>query len=260
MASHRVAPFKPSNAAMFNRDGHGPALYNGMGTTKTRPSPTLFVTNLPAAVTSAELERVFQFDPGFQRIRTVRRMVFVDYDSESAATSGMQRHQNQRFKGVEGPHGIAIDFDKDPRQKRNRCYEQQRNKGTFTHGLAHEGPGTGGGGGSSAFLDALSADGGARVADAADATLALINTLKRKAQQDAGVEVPLALAAPDHLPEDIQVRLLPAPAPAAEKARVTLLKKRKKAKPAPDTAAVDPEATPGDALGSLVAYSDDSDS
>ena len=72
--------------------------------------------------------------------------MFVDYDSESAATSGMQRHQNQRFKGVDGPHGIAIDFDKDPRQKRNRCYEQQRNKGTFTHGLAHEGSGTGGGG------------------------------------------------------------------------------------------------------------------
>ena len=73
--AQRVAPFKPSNAAMFNRDGRGPALYNGMGTTKTRPSPTLFVTNLPAAVTSAELEQVFQFDPGFQRIRTVRRMV-----------------------------------------------------------------------------------------------------------------------------------------------------------------------------------------
>ena len=184
--------------------------------------------------------------------------MFVDYDSESAATSGMQRHQNQRFKGVDGPHGIAIDFDKDPRQKRNRCYEQQRNKGTFTHGLAHEGSGTGGG--SSAFLDALSADGGARVADAADDTLALIDSLKRKAQQDAGVEVPLTLSAPDR-PDDLQIRLPPAPAPPPETTKVTLLKKRKKAKPAAAPAAGAGGAhEAAAAAGSLVAYSDDSDS
>jgi hypothetical protein len=91
-----AVPFNPANKQMFNRDGFGTAVFNGFGTTKTNASPTLFVTNIPNGVGAAEIEAVFRSDPGFQRIRTVRRMVFVDYNGDQFATSAMQRHQNTK--------------------------------------------------------------------------------------------------------------------------------------------------------------------
>ena len=85
--------FDPKNGEIFNKSGHGPAIFNGFGTTRTSQSPTLFVTNLPPKVTTNELEAVFALDPGFQQLRTVRHMIFVDFYDIRTATSAMRLHQ-----------------------------------------------------------------------------------------------------------------------------------------------------------------------
>ena len=63
--------FQPKNGEIFNKEGSGPAIFNGFGTTRTAQSPTLFVTNLPHGVTTGMLEAIFAPDPGFQQLRTV---------------------------------------------------------------------------------------------------------------------------------------------------------------------------------------------
>mmetsp|Transcript_19993 Transcript_19993/g.41036 ORF Transcript_19993/g.41036 Transcript_19993/m.41036 type:complete len:307 (+) Transcript_19993:25-945(+) len=130
--------FQPKNGEIFNKDGHGPKIYNGFGTTRTSQSPTLFVTNLPPSVTMVMLEAVFSLDPGFQQLRTVRHMIFVDYYDIRSSTDAMRFHQNHKFEGHPVDQGIMIDYDKDPRNKRNKAFTGQQERGAYTHGLGHE--------------------------------------------------------------------------------------------------------------------------
>ena len=49
-----------------------------------------------------------------------RRMAFVDFDATQLAAKSMRKHQNHKLPGVtEAMGGLAIDFDKDPRLKKN---------------------------------------------------------------------------------------------------------------------------------------------
>eukprot|EP00930_Biecheleria_cincta_P077162 TRINITY_DN64436_c0_g1_i1.p1 TRINITY_DN64436_c0_g1~~TRINITY_DN64436_c0_g1_i1.p1 ORF type:complete len:249 (-),score=52.03 TRINITY_DN64436_c0_g1_i1:105-851(-) len=93
--------------------------------TYTHPSYTLFVTKIPDAESSDSVAQVFEYDEGFLQCRPVghkaRRMVFVDYDSISCATKGMQAHQGFRWEDVD--EGLNIDYDKDARCKRNTALD-----------------------------------------------------------------------------------------------------------------------------------------
>ena len=110
-------------------------MWCGSGVTKTKPSETLFVM-VPEAVTAAEVGELFEASPGFMGWRTVRRMVFVDFHTTQASTAAMRRFQAydafacNRATGAQDrrrtPVRLAIDFDKDSREKRNRQYERQR--------------------------------------------------------------------------------------------------------------------------------------
>eukprot|EP00039_Didymoeca_costata_P002347 m.59501 g.59501 ORF g.59501 m.59501 type:complete len:245 (-) comp11253_c0_seq3:270-1004(-) len=116
------------NTVVFNKKGLGTAIWNGLGVTKTRQCPTLFVTNIPRGRMS-DLEAVFKDDPGFDGVRSMRHMAFVDYKSISFATKGMIKHQNERMPGLPRSHGgLVIDFDRDTRAKRNRAYEKARQR------------------------------------------------------------------------------------------------------------------------------------
>ena len=115
------------------------AIWVGKGVTRTKPSTTLFVTNVPGDVSMLRVEALFKPHNGFVAFRTVRRMCFVDFDSIHAATASMRLVQGHRFsEAVGGAHrdrpaafkreaeGLVIDYDKDSVDKRNRNYEQQR--------------------------------------------------------------------------------------------------------------------------------------
>ena len=58
------------------------------GTTKTKPSPTLFVANIPSNAWFERVEAVFISDPGVTNVRQAKRltMIFVDYEDISSAT------------------------------------------------------------------------------------------------------------------------------------------------------------------------------
>ena len=58
------------------------------GTTKTKPSPTLFVANIPTNAWFERVEAVFISDPGVTNVRHAKRgtMIFVDYESDRLAT------------------------------------------------------------------------------------------------------------------------------------------------------------------------------
>eukprot|EP00614_Pseudopedinella_elastica_P005612 CAMPEP_0172608964 /NCGR_PEP_ID=MMETSP1068-20121228/29003_1 /TAXON_ID=35684 /ORGANISM="Pseudopedinella elastica, Strain CCMP716" /LENGTH=383 /DNA_ID=CAMNT_0013412375 /DNA_START=86 /DNA_END=1239 /DNA_ORIENTATION=- len=158
-----------------------------------RCSAVLFVTNLPAGVATAQLEAVFAPDPGFQQLRTVRQMIFVDFYDIPTATASMRLHQNHFFEGFPAEQGIMIDYDKDPRHKRNRAFTGQSERGAYTHGLGHEIGGGGGGGrvtgqyGSGPMVPAAPPP----KPPPRDATLDLINKIKADYSKRMGIEVPL---------------------------------------------------------------------
>ena len=52
-------------------------------------------------------------------------MIFVDFYDARSATASMRLHQNHLFEGHAVSQGIMIDFDKDPRNKRNRAFTSQ---------------------------------------------------------------------------------------------------------------------------------------
>jgi hypothetical protein len=168
--------FQPKNKEMFSRGGTGPSIYNGYGTTKTPPAPTLFITNIPAGASAVEVEQLFRTADGFQGVRTVRHMVFVDFYDTRSATEGMRRHQNHFLEGFEVEQGLMIDFDKDPRHKRNKAFTAQRDRGAFTRGFSDG-------------YQPMAAEPVKR--PPRDATLDLINEIKRKHREEEGVVVPL---------------------------------------------------------------------
>lgn len=193
MFSRMATPrgFQPKNGEIFNKSGHGPSVFNGFGMTKTPQSPTLFITNLPQSVTMEMLEKLFASEPGFQRLRTVRHMLFIDFYDIKSATAAMRVHQNHVFDGCSVGQGIMIDYDKDPRQKRNKALTAQLERGAYSRGLSHEL-----GDPSHARVHAAAhghaAGSSARPPHAApDPTLDLINRLKRDHALAQGVVVPL---------------------------------------------------------------------
>ena len=116
-----------SNKHIFNVGGANPGVWCGTGVTKTKPSPTLFVM-VPDAVSTEEVGELFRACTGFLGWRAVRRMVFVDFNSVQGSTSAMRRFQGyNEFVGTKKQQArLAIDFDKDSRDKRNREYEKER--------------------------------------------------------------------------------------------------------------------------------------
>lgn len=122
----------PQNGKMFKGDG-GPlrgGVWNGVGMTHTKQCPTLIVANVPRSVNERAVSDLFKKQPGFFALRCVRGMYFVDFDGVASATNAMIKCQNHAFAGHErdGGHGsgIAIDYDKDSRDKRNKQYERNR--------------------------------------------------------------------------------------------------------------------------------------
>ena len=109
----RQRGFQPKNKEMFGRGSEGPAIYNGFGTTRTPPAPTLFVTNIPSGASAVEVEALFRNDDGFDGVRTVRHMIFVDFYDVRSATNAMRQHQNTFLRqgpaaqAQQGVHGVA---------------------------------------------------------------------------------------------------------------------------------------------------------
>jgi hypothetical protein len=83
------------NDLIFNREGKGTGVWCGSGAvTKTKPSPTLFITNIPGSGASfflricmclvkpasfclvplSEVEALFKTEPGFTGFRSVRHI------------------------------------------------------------------------------------------------------------------------------------------------------------------------------------------
>ena len=83
---------------------------------------------VPDAVSTEEVGELFRACTGFLGWRAVRRMVFVDFNSVQDSTSAMRRFQGyNEFVGAKKRQArLAIDFDKDSRDKRNREYEKER--------------------------------------------------------------------------------------------------------------------------------------
>ena len=100
-------------------------MWNGVTMTTTEATFTLYVTNIPDNADVNEVCGLFDQDDGFLCFRPVgggnkRRMAFVDFDATQLAAKSMRKHQNHKLPGVtEAMGGLAIDFDKDPRSKKN---------------------------------------------------------------------------------------------------------------------------------------------
>jgi hypothetical protein len=52
-------------------------------------------------------------------------MIFVDFYDVRSSTASMRLHQNHKFEAFNVEQGIMIDYDKDPRNKRNRAFTSQ---------------------------------------------------------------------------------------------------------------------------------------
>jgi len=52
-------------------------------------------------------------------------MIFVDFYDVRSSTASMRLHQNHKFEAFSVEQGIMIDYDKDPRNKRNRAFTSQ---------------------------------------------------------------------------------------------------------------------------------------
>jgi len=117
---------KTGNKHVFNTRGKGSGVWNGVCTTKTKQSTTIFISNIPRGKIG-NIKDIFKDDPGFYATRIIRHMAFIDYESIYDATQGMIKHQNGRMPGVPLEHGgLVIDYDKDSRQKRNSAYEKSK--------------------------------------------------------------------------------------------------------------------------------------
>jgi hypothetical protein len=104
-------------------------IWTGAGTTNTRTSSTLFVTNLDPRVELSQVEALFSGEPGFFAFRTVRRMCFVDFTGVPQANAAMRKYQNHLFYGLiaHDPQTklLKIDYDKDDREKRDQQFQNQ---------------------------------------------------------------------------------------------------------------------------------------
>jgi hypothetical protein len=99
--------------------------WSGSGQTRTAPSCTLYCAPLPPSVPVEAVRGLFSSSSDFLSFRTVRGMVFIDFTSEAGALAAMRRHQGALACPPSFP-GLALDFDKDKREKRNSAYERSR--------------------------------------------------------------------------------------------------------------------------------------
>ena len=134
------------NGKMFRGSGDGKrgGVWNGFGVTHTPQCPTLIVANVPGRGQSAEaVIKLFEPEEGYMTCRCIKHLVFVDFDSVGAATRAMVKHQNAVLPGHKDGKGLAIDYDKDSRAKRNREYEKgvqgerYQSRGTYERSKQH---------------------------------------------------------------------------------------------------------------------------
>lgn len=92
--------------------------------TRTKPNRTLYVAALPHKAGADAVEALFKGEPGFVAVRMVRRMCFVDFETDRFATAAMRKHQGHKFEKDEA--GVVIDYDKDVPGKRDAHAERQR--------------------------------------------------------------------------------------------------------------------------------------
>ena len=132
----------PKNSFTFKgtKGAAVPGVYAGAsaGVTRTAPSKTLFITSLGGA-NPREVETLFQQEPGFVALRTVRHLIFVDFTDERSSSAAMRKHQGLKLSpanvGAKGAaasgNGLVIDFDKDAsseRRKRDAASDAERDR------------------------------------------------------------------------------------------------------------------------------------
>jgi hypothetical protein len=113
--THIFNPKATSRQAVWGGVAHG-------AVTRTKPSPTLFISTMPAHVDLQAVEKLFAQHPGFLRFRSVRRLAFVDFMSEHHSISAMRAVQGVVVSG----HSLVVDFDKDPDIKKEHFVERQQ--------------------------------------------------------------------------------------------------------------------------------------
>ena len=101
------------------------SIWVGQGLTSTLPSCTLYCPPLPPSTSMDAVRGLFSSSPDFVALRLVRGMTFIDFTSEAGALAAMRRH-NGALKSEALPGGLALDFDRDKREKRNAAYEHAR--------------------------------------------------------------------------------------------------------------------------------------
>ena len=85
--------------------------YYARGTSRTKPNSTLFISfrdvkpPVPTERRASYAEALFASITGYQGVRQVRGMCFVDFDSVKASTAAMMQFQ--------GRAGLTVDYDKD---------------------------------------------------------------------------------------------------------------------------------------------------
>lgn len=124
-----VARTDVTSAAMFGADKQGQraGIFSGQGVTRTDPSPTLFISNIPRGAKREDVEALFAKEVGFLACRTVGRMLFVDFSSKHFALGAMRKHQGRQVAGAVENTPLLIDFDRDAgASQRARKRDSQR--------------------------------------------------------------------------------------------------------------------------------------
>ena len=96
-----------ANSYLFNTKGSGPGVWTGIGTTKTKASSTIFVTNIPRDCALEQVQGLFATLPGFISFRTVRRLAFVDFNTIAQATEAMRTFQGYVLPGFESTIALS---------------------------------------------------------------------------------------------------------------------------------------------------------
>jgi hypothetical protein len=103
-------------SALFAQAGSGAGLWTGKEVTRTLPTSTLFISNVPEDTPPSAISSLFSNLSGFVACRSVRALYFIDFSSPTAATAAMRQRVGSLAAGKY--EGIVIDFDKDSVAKR----------------------------------------------------------------------------------------------------------------------------------------------
>ena len=104
-----------TSASLFGGDkaGQKAGIFTGQGVTRTDPSPTLFIANIPKGARRDDVEALFKPLVGYQGCRSVGRMLFVDFTSTAFSLAAMRKYQGYQLQGAFDNAPLIIDFDKD---------------------------------------------------------------------------------------------------------------------------------------------------